>query len=198
MRVRALIIPALVVAMLAGCTPQTPAPSASPSTSPSPGSSAQTPSTAPTAAPTQAAVALPGSCDALVPLAVVQREFSPRFETIVIDASYGDPVAQDFMARGGITCLWGIPQSGAGYTMYAAERATSTDAAQVAQWTAAGFTQCSEFDACYYELASSEEGDFYTLHALVGGFELRAFSSAGGPDALMGVAIAAATSMGYN
>ena len=194
MKVRSLVIPAVLIALLAGCTPQTPAPSQNPTSSPS----ASTPAPAPTsAAPTQSPVALVDSCDSLVALDVVQREFSPHFVSIPIGAEYGDPVAQAFLNDGGLICLWGIPQSGAGFTMYVAEGIAGSDSEQASAWAAAGYTQCAEFDVCYYESETNEEGSFWTLHALAGGFELRVFAQSGSLDPLMAVAHEAATNMGY-
>ena len=127
----------------------------------------------------------------------MHAEFSPRFEPIFIDPTYGDQVAQGFIARGGLICLWDITRSSAGFTVCVAERSTKTDPDQIAEWALAGYTECSEFDACCCEKLTTDVGGFWTLHALIDGIELRVFTSSGSLDPLRAVAHAAATSIGY-
>lgn len=196
MKLRAVVVPVAIVFVLASCAPEPLIPAPSPSASES--APAPEASPTPTPTPTEPALALPGDCTSLVPLATIRSEVSPNFVHIVTGPGYGGPDAQDFAARGGLTCTWGIPQSGAAATVFAAERATATDAEQVAAWVAAGYSECLPFlDACYYEEVSNDYGEYKTVFALVGGFELQVQSPSASVDSLMTVARAAATSMGY-
>lgn len=200
MKIRAVVLPVTIALLLTGCAPEPLTPAPSPSVSePSPEATTD-PTTSPTSSPspTEVSLALPADCPSLVPLATIKSEFSPSFVHIVTGPDYGGPDAQDFAARGGLTCTWGIPQSGSSAAVYAAERATATDAEQVAAWVAAGYSECLPFlDACYHEEVSADFGEYRTLFVLVGGFELRVQASTGSVDPLMTVARAAATSIGY-
>lgn len=197
MKFRALVVPLVVTVALAGCGPL-----GQPSPSPSPSSSASdepTSSGSASASPSGMHLALPGDCAGLVPLDTIHSEFSPQFEPIAISSDTGDPSAQDFTARGGLICLWGIPNSDAGSVMvFAAPRATDSDEQQVDEWRSAGYSECPPFlDACYFEDVTNEIGEYWTVHALVEGFELRIQATSTSLDPLLVVARAAATSMGY-
>ncbi len=193
MKIPALAVLAVVGVALTGCVQVTVLPGASTGPSSSPSSS---PSDSPS--PTPDPLVIPATCDALVPLSVVQAQFTAAFVTLPITLTDGDPVAQDFLARGGLVCAWGIPNSGGWVSLYVAERATATDADLVGQWQAAGYTECLPFlDACYSEEESTEVGQLWSAHVLVDGFEMRAMTSAGSLDQLLVMARAAATSMGY-
>lgn len=199
MKFRAVVVPAAVMlalagGALAGCAPEaTPAPSASAS------ANIQNPSTSPSPSPTAKQLVLPEDCDVLVPLATVHSEFSAEFESIFIAADLGDADTQSFAARNGLTCLWGIPNSDAGFvSVYAAVRATASDELQVAKWTARAYSECPPFlDACYFEDVKNEIGEVWTVHALVEGFELRIQATSVSIDPLLVVAREAATNMGY-
>lgn len=196
MKFRAVAVPIALLLALSGCVPD-PAPVAT-SPSPSPSVSAS-PSALPSTSPTGIQLVLPDSCDLLVPIEVIHTQFYSGFEPIFLIADQADEAAQSFSARNGLTCLWGIPNSDAGFvTVYAAVRETATDQQQVAAWQAAGFTECPPFlDACYYEDVTNEIGEVWTVHALVEGYELRIQASSVALDPLLVVARAAATGMGY-
>ncbi|MBB5632301.1 hypothetical protein BKA04_000524 [Cryobacterium mesophilum] len=197
MTIRALIVPLAVVFALAGCVgPVEPSPppsiGAGASAEPSASGSAS-------ASPGGMRLTLPGDCSGLVPLDTIHSAFSPQFEPIEIAPGTGDPSAQDFIARDGLVCLWGIPNSDAGsVTVFVAPRATASDEQQVDAWRSAGYSECPPFlDACYYEDVHDEVGEYWTVHALVEGFELRVQATSTSLDPLLVVARAAATSMGY-
>lgn len=83
-------------------------------------------------------------------------------------------------------------------TVYVAERATATDQQQVDAWIAAGYVDCAPFlDACYYEDVLNELGEYWIVHALVEGYEMRVHATSTALDPLLVVARAAATSMGH-
>ncbi|MEO7348330.1 MAG: hypothetical protein ABIW32_00475 [Terrimesophilobacter sp.] len=193
MKVRALIIPAVLALALTGCGGGT-----SPVASPTPSSSSSD-SAAPTAAPSPSApaVALPAGCESLVRTSAMQAQFGSDVVPIVLP-SPGSPVAQSFIDRGGLTCLWGIPQSDAAITVYAAPRATATDEEQVNLWRTAGFSECPPFlDACFFEVINSELGEYRTVYVLVAGFELQVQAGTDGIDPLLIVAREASNNMGY-
>ncbi|MBX3104654.1 MAG: hypothetical protein KF867_06735 [Cryobacterium sp.] len=191
------VVPAIV---LTACTPVLPVlpPGASTST-PSP-SSASTPSVSATPTAEPIVLALPADCFGLVPISVIHEQFWPNFEAIPIGPGGFGPEADAFAARGGITCLWGIPQSDAGGVTVFIAPIDATPAAKVSSWQSAGYTECPPFlDACYYEQVYFEEvgGTYTTGHILVEGFEMRIEGSTESLDAILNVARAAATSMGY-
>ncbi len=192
MRSRLALIPLALVLALAGCTPA--APPADPPAGPGDSSPSKPadPSTDP------AALKLPTSCDALVPLATIREQLGDAFVAQALDLSTADPEATDFAERGGLTCLWVIPNSGAGLMVFVAERAAPSDEFLTNQWTDLGMTECPPFlDACYWQDDSGETGGYYTVRTLVEGFEMRISGSADGIDPLMVIARAAATSLGY-
>lgn len=195
MRILTAVVPFIVVFALVGCAPEAPVATPDPTVSPS----AEQPSSSPSAPEHEATVSLPGECETLVPLSIVHSDFSDNFESIAMDAASGDPVAQSFRDRNGLTCLWGIPNSDAGVTLFVGERATSTDAEQVSQWSAAGYAECSAFlDACFHESGVDEVGAWQLLHALVDGYEIRVHGSSATLDPLLSLARTAATNMGHN
>ncbi|GAA3741940.1 hypothetical protein GCM10022239_16940 [Leifsonia bigeumensis] len=185
---------ALLAIPLSGCAPEP----VVPSTSPSPGVSSS-PSPTPSETPDAASLVIPDTCDGLVSLDVVQAQFSSGFDPLPSSLTDSDPVAHDFAARGGLMCVWGIPNSDAGFlSVYVAARGPATDALQVTQWQAAGFSECPPFlDECYYEHTVDEIGEFWTVHILVEGFELRVQATATSLDPMLNIARAASTSMGY-
>ena len=195
LRFRSAFIPALLALTLTGCgTVQAPTPS------PVPSSSASTPtsSAAPAASPAANALVLPGDCVSLVPTSVVQGEFGTNWVPISYTPQAEDVVGRDFAARGGLVCLWGIPNSGAGMTVLVAERATATDQEQVAEWASAGLTECSPFlDACFSRVFETEVDMMAELRVLVEGFEIRIQGSSSTIDPLRVLAREAATNMGY-
>lgn len=194
MKSRVFAILAVLVIPLTGCAPEPAGPSSSPgpvvSSSPSP-SASKTPEASP--------LVIPDSCEDLVPIGVVHEQFFSGFEPIFMTANDGDPMAQDFAARNGLTCLWGIPNSDAGFlTVFVAERDTETDSLQVAEWQGAGYTECPPFlDACYYEDVVDEVGEVWTAHILVEGFEMRIQATSVSLDPLLVVARSASTNMGH-
>lgn len=196
MMIRANVIPLALLLTLTGCVP-TPEPP--PEGSPGPSVTAPTPSPTVSASPAAPALKLPGSCAELVPLATVHAEFAPSFESIDLLPGWGGPVAQDFASRGGLVCVWGIPNSDAGaLNLYVAERATATDEQQVDTWRSAGYSECPPFlDACYYQFESNEVGEFWTVHVLVEGYEMSIQATAETINPLLVAARAAATTMGY-
>ncbi len=201
MKIRRSAVPAVAILAalaipLSGCAPEPVAPSTSPSPSPSVSSS---PISTPSETPDVSSLIIPDDCDEMVPISVVHDQFSPAFEPIFVTANDGDPAAQDFAARNGLTCLWGIPNSDAGFlTVFVAERDADSDADQVAEWQGAGYTECPPFlDECYYEDEVDEIGEVWTAHILVDGFELRVQATAVSLDPLLIVARSAATNMGY-
>lgn len=193
---RALVLPLALLLSLAGCTP---ALQEAPTESPSPVVTEPAPAVTEAEVPAAPALSIPNSCIDLVPLATVRAQFSPGFESIGMVPGWGDPEAGDFVNRGGITCLWGIPNSGAAaLTVYVAPRATSTDEEQITAWSAAGYSECPTFlDGCFYEALSFDGVDVRIIHALVGGFEMRVEAGSAPLDPLLVAARAAATSMGY-
>ncbi|MCC7127438.1 MAG: hypothetical protein IT192_01295 [Microbacteriaceae bacterium] len=193
MRLRSALIPLGLILALAGCTPAAPptGPAASPSGDSSPSASADP-------SPSPAALQLPASCDALVPLATIREQLGSAFVAQPLDLSTADPEATDFAERGGLTCLWVIPNSGGGVMVFVAERAAPSDEYLTNQWTDLGMSECPPFlDACYWQDDSGETGGYYTVRTLVEGFEMRISGSAGSIDPLMVIARAAATSLGY-
>ena len=177
---------------LAGCgTPQ------APTSTPTGGASEPTPGTTPTPSPSVNTVALPSECDSLVRTSVVREQFGENFELIALP-SPSSPDAQVFADRGGLTCLWGIPQSEASITVFAAQRATGTDEEQVKLWQAAGYSECPPFlDACFVDVVNNELGEYRTVHVLVAGFELQVQAGTDGIDPLLIIAREAANNMGY-
>lgn len=156
------------------------------------------PSATPTAAPAVDELVLPGDCASLVPTAVIQNEFGPNWVAINYAPHAEDFAGQDFVARGGLVCLWGIPNSGAGVTVYVAERATATDLEQVTEWVSEGLMDCSPFlDACFSKITETEVDTMVEVHVLVEGFEMRIQGSASSIDPLLVFAQEAATNMGY-
>lgn len=199
-RFRTVSLVAILAALaipLSGCAPEPVVPSPSVS-SPSP-SVSSSPSATPSETPEASSLVIPDDCDEMVPISVVHDQFSPDFEPIFITANDGDPAAQDFAARNGLTCLWGIPNSDAGFlTVFVAERDGDSDSVQVAEWQGAGYTECPPFlDECYYEDQVDEIGEVWTAHILVEGFELRVQATAVSLDPLLIIARSAATNMGY-
>ncbi len=193
MKFRAAVVPLAVVLAISGCVPQADEPARSPSPA------APTPSESVSESPAALELRLPGSCDALVPLATIRAQFEVSFEPIALHSLSEYEGAQDFAARGGITCLWGIPNSDGGtVTAFAAARATDTDEQQVDAWRSAGLSECPPFlDACFFEQVVFEEGEYWTAHVLVKGIELWIQGSSRSLDPLLVVARAVATSMGY-
>lgn len=196
MKIRVLAVSAVLGIVLTGCVQVTVLPGASSEPSSSPSSS---PSVSPSSTPDALVLVIPGSCDNLVALSVVHAQFATSFEPLPLMVVDGDPVAQDFVARGGLTCAWGIPNSDAGFvSVFVAERATASDADLVGQWQAAGYSECPPFlDACYSEVEINEIGQYWTAHVLVEGFEIRVMAASTSLDPLLVMARAAATSMGY-
>lgn len=195
MRFPLLFVPVLLLSTLSACV-TAPGPSSSPAPGPSSSNPAQSP--APTATPAVDDLVLPGDCASLVPVAVIQREFGPRWVAISYTPHAEDVVSQDFAARGGLVCLWGIPNSGAGVTVHVAERATATDLEQVGVWASEGLTDCSPFlDACFSQVSETMVGMMARLHVLVEGFEIRVQGSASSIDPLRVFAREAADNMGY-
>lgn len=195
MKIRTLVIPVVLLVALAGCTSNS---VGQPNPSVSSSSTAPAPSSEPTAGPTTAAVALPASCEALVSTATIQREFSPSFNPTPYVAHPENTLGQEFTDRGGLICLWSIPQSEGFVAIYVAERATATDADQIAAWRGAGFADCSPLvDACFFEEEETMVGMMSTVYTLAGGFELRLRTSAGSLSPLRAVVQEAATNMGY-
>lgn len=196
MKIRARAGLATLAVALTGCAPGPAGPSASPGPSSSASSS---PSATPSATPDAAALVIPGDCESLIPITVVHAQFASSFESIPSTLMSGDPVAQDFLARGGLTCVWGIPNSDAGFvSVFVADRGAGTDDVLVGQWQAAGLSECPPFlDACYYEQVLDDVGEYWNIHVLVEGFEMRLQGTTSSLDPLLGMARAASTSMGY-
>lgn len=194
MKFRTILIPAALIFLLAGCG-GAPTPGTDPSASPILDPPASSPTPEPS--PSVAAVSLPADCASLVRTSVIQAEFGPSFVPIVLP-SPGSLEAQSFQDRGGLTCLWGIPQSGAAMTVFAASRATATDAEQENAWRAAGYSECPPFlDACFFDVIDSEMGEYSTVHVLVAGFELEISGATEGIDPLLIIAREASNNMGY-
>lgn len=195
MRFPLMLVPVLALLALSAC-----ATGPEPPSSPAPGPSSSDPAQAPaqTAVPAVDDLVLPGDCASLVPAAVIQREFGARWVAISYTPHAEDVVSQDFAARGGLVCLWGIPNSGAGVTVHVAERATATDLEQVGVWASEGLTDCSPFlDACFADVSETMVGMTARLHVLVDGFEIRVQGSASSIDPLRVFAREAADNMGY-
>lgn len=196
MKFRALVIPAVLLVVLVGCTPE---PDASPVASPSAHESAPSDAPSPTPTPTTAQLVIPGGCEALVAIEVVHSEFSPQFGPKAFVLHPEDEVGQSFADRNGLNCLWTIPRSEAFVGMHVAVRGPDSDAEQIAQWQSASLTECPAFlDACFYEQEETMVGTMWTVYALVDGFELRATTSAGSLDPLLALTREAAANMGYN
>lgn len=195
MMLRAVVASLAMVLALAGCAAE---PADAPEVSPSPAASTPAPSASPSES-VAPALRIPGTCEDLVPLATIHSQFAASFEPIAYSPGVEDPDATSFVARGGLTCLWGIPNSDAGaVTVFAARRSTATDEQQVQSWRSAGYSECPPFlDACFYADTTDEIGEYWTVHALVGGIELRVQATSTSLDPLLVVARAAATSMGY-
>lgn len=196
MKLRVVVVLAIAAVTLSGCVPEPVTPTSSPSSSPS---ISRAPSSTPSSTPESEGLVIPDDCNDLVALEVVHTQFSSAFESIFITANDGDPDAQDFAARNGLTCLWGIPNSDAGFlTVFVAERDPATDVLQVAEWQGAGYIEGPDFlDACWYEQDLNEIGEVWTAHVLVEGFELRINATSTALDPLLVVAREAATNMGY-
>ena len=192
--VRRCVMILIAALALAGCAPAGETPGASaPAVDPGPSTSVS-----PSETPGTSELVLPETCDGLVPIAWIRTAFGGSFESIPYDASSGDPTAADFAARGGLACVWGIPNSDAGITLFVAERATPTDEAQVAEWQAAGYQLGPDFlDACWLEQVSSEIGEMVTVHALARGYELRAQGLGEQVDPYLSHIRQATDSMGY-
>lgn len=196
MKLRYLALPAIIALPLTGCiTVNLPEPGSS--GTPSPSSVA---SSTPEPSSTPVALAIPSSCTDLVPLATIREQFWPSFEYIPIDAGWGGPETIEFRNRGGLICLWGIPQSDAGSVSVYVAPLDVPDATKLAGWQSAGYSECPPFlDGCYWEQIFFEEvgATYTTIHVLVGGFEMRVEAVGDSINPLMETARAAATGMGY-
>ena len=179
---------------LAGCTPGAPpepSESAAPSAEPTPGET-------PSASPTATALVLPDSCEGAVPLTWIKANFGDGVERIMLDPNGGGPVTGDFNATGAMVCFWGIPNSGAGFSMTIAERATATDDEQVAAWEAAGYQLGPDFlDALWYESGPAGGEEFVRLYALVEGWEIQTDGYGTELDPYLLLIRQATDSMGY-
>lgn len=201
MKLRYFSLLALFSLSLSGCVgtpahaPASTSPAASGSPSPS-SSSSSSPTPEPSSAPV---LSIPASCTDLVPLSTVQAQFSPSFVHIPIDAGWGGPEVAEFQSRGGLTCLWGIPQSDAGSVWVLVAPLAGSMPSKLAEWQGMGLSECPPFlDGCYWEQVDYEGNGIYTtIHVLVGGFEMRIEAMGNSIDPLMVTARAAATSMGY-
>lgn len=196
MKTPAILVPAVLILLLAGCAPEPVAPTSSMTPNPS---VTATGTPKPTETPAASTLTIPDDCSELVPLSIVKEQFDPGFQSIFITANDGDPAAQDFASRNGLTCLWGIPNSDAGFLkVYVAERDSATDKEQVAEWKTAGYKECPKFlDACFVEEEMNEIGHVWTAHVLVDGFEMHIHATAASLDPLLVVARSAASNMGY-
>lgn len=184
---------ALVSLLLVGCSPS------EPSTTPEP-TSAPTSMTEPTTTPTPsvAAVSIPETCEELIPIDWIHSQYGSDFEAIPITDGMGSADVEDFRLRGGLACMWGLPASEYGITVFVAPRATATDADQIAAWEAAGYSLGPDFlDATYYELVVDDFGDHMTVWTLVEGFELKAHAPVSTVDPLLVVLREATENMGY-
>lgn len=194
MKLRYLSLLALIALPLSGCiTINVPTP---------PVSESPTPSDTPVASPGPTGppvLTLPASCTDLVPLSLVREQFWPSFEYIPVEPGWGGPEVAEYQERGGLVCLWGIPQSDAGSVWVFVAPLYDPMSSKLAEWQAAGLSECPPFlDGCYWEQVDYEEyGVFSEVHAVVSGFELRVQGMSESIDPLMVVARAAATSMGY-
>lgn len=196
MRAVALVLGVAVASFaLAGCSPGVPAePTVEPSAS-APVSSSE-PSESPTAEP--AGVSIPDSCGELVPIGWVHGQYGPDFEEIPIADGMGSEDVTQFRDRGGLACMWGLPASEYGITVFVAPRATATDADQVELWEAAGYSLGPDFlDATYFEHVVDDFGDHMTVWTLVEGFELKAHAPVSTVDPLLIILREATENMGY-
>src|SRR5690606_18277627 len=124
--------------------------------------------------------------------------YGPDFVPIPITDGMGSEDIEEYIARGGLACMWGLPASEYGVTVFVAPRATATDEAQIALWEAAGYTLGPDFlDATYYELIVDDFGHHMSVWTLVEGFELKAHTTADTPDPLLIVLREATENMGY-
>lgn len=179
---------------LAGCTPSEPA---EPSPEPT-ASSTSEPTTSPSATAEPVAVSIPDTCGELVPIEWIHAQYGSDFEEIPITSGMGSEDVEEFRSRGGLACMWGLPASEFGVTIFVAPRATSSDAEQVAQWEAAGYTLGPDFlDATYYEHIVDDFGDHMTVWTLVEGFELKAQAGIPEVDPLLIILREATENMGY-
>lgn len=194
MKSRMALLSLAVVVALTGCG-GAPTPAADPASTPAP----SVPSSPPTVAPTAAGpvVALPADCASLVRTSAVQDLLGVEFVPIVLPTPYS-PDAQVFADRGGLVCMWGIPQSDASITVFAAPRATASDAEQENLWRTAGYSECPPFlDVCLLEVVPEDMGGYSSLHVLVAGFELEVAASVEEIDTLLILAREASNNMGY-
>lgn len=179
--------------LLVGCGPSEPMepPVETPTSTPS-----STPTASPTASPV--VVAIPDSCDDLIPLSWVHSQYGTDFEAIPITDGMGSEDVENFRARGGLACMWGLPASEFGITVFVAPRATSTDAEQVALWQSAGYSLGPDFlDATYYEHIVDDFGHHMSVWTLVEGFELKAQSPIDTVDPILIILREATENMGY-
>lgn len=183
----------LMSLLLVGCGPSEPTdpPVETPSSTPT-----SSPSTSPS--PSSAVVSIPDTCEDLIPLDWVHSQYGADFEAIPITDGMGSGDAEGFRARGGLACMWGLPASEYGITVFVAPRATATDAEQIALWQSAGYSLGPDFlDATYYELIIDDFGHHMTVWSLVEGFELKAHSPIETVDPLLVVLREASENMGY-
>lgn len=187
------VVAAIASLVLVGCSPSEPTEGPEPTAAPT---STPEPTTAPS--PTADAVSIPETCEQLIPIEWMQSQYGADFEAIPITEGMGSADVEDFRLRGGLACMWGLPASEYGITVFVAPRATATDADQVAQWEAAGYTLGPDFlDATYYELVVDDFGNHMTVWSLVEGFELKAHSPIDTVDPLLVVLREATENMGY-
>lgn len=183
---------ALVAVGLAGCAPEAPpSPSPSPTVEPT-----ESPSPSPTVEP--AAVSIPESCGELLSIDWVQAQYGADMVEIEITEGMGSEDVTEYRDRGGLACMWGLPASEFGVTVFVAPRATATDEEQVALWEAAGYSLGPDFlDATYFEHIADDFGDHMTVWTLVEGFELKAQTAGSTPDPLLVILREATENMGY-
>lgn len=174
---------------LVACSPEDePAPSPEPQPT-----ATETPSPSPSEEPIE--LTIPRTCEELVDIDVVQAQFGSDFVAIEIDPMH--PLGAEYRTRGGIACVWGIPQSDAGVFL-AVARADVSNEEQVAEWQAEGYTQGPDFlDETWVLNEDTELGPQVTVGVLVEGFELSASTSGTGPDSLLVLVRNATENMGY-
>lgn len=177
---------------LTGCTPEEPSEPSSEATS----SPTAVPTSTPSAEPV--VVAIPETCEELVPISWIHAQYGSDIEAIPITEGLGSGDVEEYRSRGGLACMWGLPASEFGVTVFVAPRATATDAEQIAQWEAAGYTLGPDFlDATYYEHIVDDFGEHMTVWTLVEGFELKSQTPSSSVDPLLIILREATENMGY-
>ncbi|CAN5124758.1 hypothetical protein BH11ACT5_BH11ACT5_02700 [soil metagenome] len=170
--IHALIASAVLVVVLAGCTPSAP----EPIPSPTPSATEVKPTPKPTPTITVEPLAIP-ECETLLPLATAKSLFSENTEFL------GEQPAGEFVGRQTVAsipvvlstaspsraCLWGVPNSDGAFQLVVAGITDAEIATLQSELTAAGYSETTMGTVTAFELEGENEvGSVGTTHLFTG------------------------------